>query len=69
MFVAAQVRVLEIVQLIVVATENVRRGNVSAMRDLRAQTAVSGIKDGVGCGRVVNGLYYRCENILSNILL
>lgn len=45
MFVAAQVHVLEIVQMIVVAMGNVKRGNVSAIRDLWAQTAVSAPKE------------------------
>lgn len=40
-FVAAQVHVLQIVQMTVVAMGNVRRGNVSANRDSWVQTAVS----------------------------
>ena len=39
--VAAQVRVLQIVQMTVVAMGNVRRVNVSANRDSWVQTAVS----------------------------
>lgn len=41
MFVVAKVHVLEIVQMTVVATGNVKRGNVSAIRDLWVQTAVN----------------------------
>lgn len=40
-FVVAQVHVLQIVQMTVVAMGNVRRGNVSANRDSWVQTAVS----------------------------
>lgn len=36
-----QVHVLQIAQMTVVATGNVRRGNVSAIKDLWVQTAVS----------------------------
>lgn len=41
LFVAAQVHVLQTVQMTVVAMANVRRGNVSANRDSWVQTAVS----------------------------
>lgn len=40
-FVAAQVHVLRIVQMTVVAMGNVRRGNAPANRDSWVQTAVS----------------------------
>lgn len=40
-FVAAQVHVLQAVRMNVVATGNVRRGNVSANRDSWVQTAVN----------------------------
>lgn len=41
MFIVAKVHVLETVQMNVVAMGNVKRGNVSAIRDLWVQTAVS----------------------------
>lgn len=41
MFASAQVHVLQNVQMTVMGTGNVRRENVSAIRDSRVQTAVS----------------------------